>query len=217
MSEAIRPALLMVAMEPPASLEEEFNDWYDTEHFPQRLALPGFVSASRWACIDGWPRWLALYDLTSPDALNSAAYRSVSGAQSTPWSRRVLPRTVGRSRVVAVGLDGQDHTQYEPREVCRLLAMSVALPQDAAAKSAVALASEASASAQAIIAAVREALTPRGDLLQLRGFVEDDQTLWLFASFDSPASATLAAQIGRPCGASIRSFNVYVPYRRSSY
>ncbi len=43
--------LLLVTMEPPASLEDEFNDWYDTEHAPQRRALPGFESASRWACL----------------------------------------------------------------------------------------------------------------------------------------------------------------------
>ena len=54
--------LLLVTMEPPASLEDEFNDWYDTEHFPQRRGLPGFESASRWVCIEGWPRWAALYD-----------------------------------------------------------------------------------------------------------------------------------------------------------
>ncbi|NML30674.1 DUF4286 family protein [Paraburkholderia antibiotica] len=204
MSEANRSALLMVSMEPPASLEEEFNDWYDTEHFPQRLALPGFLSASRWVCIDGWPRWMALYDLASIDALESDAYRSVSGAQSTPWSRRVLPRTVGRSRVVAVALAGHDRVQYEAHAVCRLLAMSVRLTPGAA-------------SAEAVVAAVRESLAARGDLLQLRGFVENDTTLWLFAAFDSPASATLAAQIGRPCGCGIGSFNVYAPYQRSSY
>ena len=25
--------------------EEEFNDWYDLEHIPQRLAIPGFINA----------------------------------------------------------------------------------------------------------------------------------------------------------------------------
>ena len=61
--------LLLVTMEPPASLEDEFNDWYDTEHFPQRRGLPGFESASRWVCIEGWPRWAALYDLESVGVL----------------------------------------------------------------------------------------------------------------------------------------------------
>jgi hypothetical protein len=34
--------LLLVMMEPPACLEEEFNDWYDTEHLPQRRSLTWF-------------------------------------------------------------------------------------------------------------------------------------------------------------------------------
>ena len=76
--------LLLVMMEPPASLEEEFNDWYDTEHFPQRSAVPGFESASRWVCLDGWPRWLAIYDLATLDVLLCDAYREMSGAKSTP-------------------------------------------------------------------------------------------------------------------------------------
>lgn len=98
--------LLLVLMEPPAPLEEEFNDWYDTEHFPQRRALPGFLSASRWACLEGWPRWAAVYDLESTAALETPEYRAVSGPNSTPWSRRVLPRTTGRERLVFEGAGG---------------------------------------------------------------------------------------------------------------
>ena len=94
-----RKGLLLVMMEPPASLEEEFNDWYDTEHFPQRRALPGMESATRWVCLSGWPRWAALYDMTGLDALQTPEYLAVSGANSTPWSRRILPRTVGRTRL----------------------------------------------------------------------------------------------------------------------
>ncbi|WP_062129393.1 DUF4286 family protein [Paraburkholderia monticola] len=205
MSATGKPALLMVSMEPPATLEDEFNDWYDTEHFPQRTALPGFVAASRWVCIDGWPRWLALYDLTSIDVLNSDAYRNVSGAHSTPWSRRLLPRTVGRSRVAAVALDGQDETQHAPSGISRLLAMSVPLIAGGP-------------SAEAIAAAVRESLAARDDLLQLRAFVEDGKTLWLIAAFDASVTASaLAGEIGRPRGSAVMTFNLYVPYRRSCY
>lgn len=92
-------ALLLAMMEPPASLEEEFNDWYDTEHFPQRLALPGFHSGRRWVCIHGWPRYLATYQLDAISALEHPDYLAVSGEQGTPWSRRILPRTLGRQRL----------------------------------------------------------------------------------------------------------------------
>ena len=26
----------------------EFNDWYDTEHLPERERMPGFLTARRW-------------------------------------------------------------------------------------------------------------------------------------------------------------------------
>jgi hypothetical protein len=96
-----RKGLLLVTMEPPAGLEEEFNDWYDHEHLPQRMRVPGFETGARFVCLEGWPRWLALYDLTSLAALRAPEYLAVSLANATPWSRRIAARTIGRSRVEA--------------------------------------------------------------------------------------------------------------------
>jgi hypothetical protein len=203
---AEQAAILMVSMEPPAPLEEEFNDWYDTEHFPQRCALPGFRKGSRWVCTDGWPRWMALYDLESANALQSDAYRAVAGTQATPWSRRILPRTVGRSRVVASALEpAQASEQHAELETARLLVLGTqALP--------------GMTQARAVAAVLHDRLGARDDLLQLRSFIEPGGALWTLAAFAAPvASATLAGSIGRPGGASIASFNLYAPYRRSSY
>ncbi len=93
--------LLLVTMEPPPAMEEEFNDWYDHEHIPERIALPGILSATRWVCLQGWPRYLALYDLASAEVMRSPEYTAVAGPNVSPWSHRVLPRTIGRRRVVA--------------------------------------------------------------------------------------------------------------------
>lgn len=204
MSAGDRPALLMVAMEPPAALEDEFNDWYDTEHLPQRLALPGFVAASRWVCIEGWPRWLAIYDLASETAVQSDAYRRVSGAHSTPWSRRILPRTIGRSRVAAVALDGEPYSvQPEPGRTSRLLVMGIPLPAGGP-------------SPVAIAGAVRQELSASETVLQQRAFLEDGGVLWLLVAFCAPVSAaSLAAGLGRPCGAGAITFNLYLPYERN--
>ena len=40
MVEAKKYGLLLVMMEPPEEMEEEFNEWYDTEHIPEREAVP---------------------------------------------------------------------------------------------------------------------------------------------------------------------------------
>ena len=89
---------LMVTMEPPPALEDEFNDWYDTEHVPERGALPGFESARRFVCVSGWPRYLAFYDLTEAAVLESEAYRKVSWAGFSPWTKRVLRSVRGQYR-----------------------------------------------------------------------------------------------------------------------
>jgi hypothetical protein len=83
---------LLVTMQPPPAFEEEFNAWYDTEHLPERLAVPGFETALRFVCISGHPRYLAMYDLVHPQVLDSAAYLKVAFANSSPWTLRVLQR-----------------------------------------------------------------------------------------------------------------------------
>ena len=58
--------------------EAEFHDWYDHEHGPARLTVPGFGRALRYQALDGAkPPWLALYELDSPDVLDSPEYKAV--------------------------------------------------------------------------------------------------------------------------------------------
>lgn len=90
-----RKGFLMVTMEPPPALEEEFHDWYDTEHVPERLGVPGFETATRYVCIDGWPRYLAFYDLAEPEVIDGAGYRAISGDHFSPWTQRMLRRVRG--------------------------------------------------------------------------------------------------------------------------
>lgn len=105
MSETTPRGLLMALMEPDQSREEEFNDWYDYEHIPQMSALPGIIAASRWVCVDGWPRYLAIYDLDSIEVLSSEAYRHATGGNFTPWARRILGTVRGWRRVALAGLE----------------------------------------------------------------------------------------------------------------
>lgn len=96
--------LLMVAMQPAAGGEEEFHDWYDTEHMPERAAIAGFLTAQRYVCTTGWPRYLATYDLRDLDVLREPGYLAVSGAHFSPWSKRILGRVQGLYRVEGVQL-----------------------------------------------------------------------------------------------------------------
>lgn len=87
--------LLLTLTEPPAAMEEEFNAWYDEEHLPERLAIPGFRSAQRWVAdvAPGQGKYLATYELDSLAVLFSKEYLS-RFEHPTPWSRRCLGKSV---------------------------------------------------------------------------------------------------------------------------
>ena len=40
--------LLFMAFDFSTAHEDEFHDWYDLEHVPERLRVPGFLNAERW-------------------------------------------------------------------------------------------------------------------------------------------------------------------------
>jgi hypothetical protein len=85
---------LLVLMQPPENIEEEFNAWYDTEHVPERLSVPGVLTAIRFASVSAaTPKYLAIYDLETESVLDSDAYKRVAGANSSPWTRRVTGKT----------------------------------------------------------------------------------------------------------------------------
>jgi hypothetical protein len=94
--------LLLATMEPPANLEEEFQDWYDSEHFPERQGCPGFLTANRFVCIDGWPRYLAMYDLEDVEVLRGEGYRRIAHAKYSAWTHRIMSKVWGQYRAEGV-------------------------------------------------------------------------------------------------------------------
>src|SRR5213593_1936117 len=80
--------ILFSEMTPDASWEDEFNEWYDHEHIPLRVAVPGFRSAQRYR-IQGKRNYLVIYEMDSPGVLNSPAYLSVKNNPSDR-TRRML-------------------------------------------------------------------------------------------------------------------------------
>jgi hypothetical protein len=72
--------------------EDEFNDWYETEHIPERERTPGFVKAERWIGVADPKVSVAVYDLESFDVLQSQGYKAISGVNLSPWSQRVVAK-----------------------------------------------------------------------------------------------------------------------------
>jgi hypothetical protein len=81
--------LLLFMTDVDPALEEDFNRWYEEEHLPERMAVPGFINARRFRCVEGSPKYLALYDLESPDVLHSEPYLRIMGADKSSWTLRM--------------------------------------------------------------------------------------------------------------------------------
>jgi len=96
-------AILFSEMTPDAAWEDEFNEWYDQEHIPLRLAGPWFRSAQRYRA-EGTRNYLVVYEMDSPAVLKSPAYLEVKNNPSDR-TRRMLSRVTGFTRYVAEELD----------------------------------------------------------------------------------------------------------------
>lgn len=91
--------LLYVEVECPPELEVEFHAWYNREHIPERLRIPGFMTGQRYAALEGRPRWLATYELDNAGVLESAEYLRWAGPLRTPWTERMVTSTRVRRSV----------------------------------------------------------------------------------------------------------------------
>ena len=84
--------MLIAAMNIGNAAPDEFHDWYDTEHLPERVACPGFLACRRWIGATDPMISVATYDLETVDVLKSPGYLAIGGANLSPWSKRVTSR-----------------------------------------------------------------------------------------------------------------------------
>ena len=70
--------VLVVMMEVDQGHEDEFDRWYNDEHLPERLEIPGYVSARRFKLKegDGVLDYLCIWELEDPNPLQSELYKS---------------------------------------------------------------------------------------------------------------------------------------------
>lgn len=85
-----------------AVAEDEYHDWYDLEHLPERLRIRGFLGGARWIAVDNRHLSIGTYDLSSLAVLQSAEYLAIAGANASPWSKRVMGKC---GRVVRIAAD----------------------------------------------------------------------------------------------------------------
>ena len=91
----------------PPEKEEEYNDWYNTEHIPSYSEIPGFLSARRFRIAEGSmsampgapmpeARYSAMYDLVNDRVFATDEFKQRS---ATPWSTRIRSFTWSRRKM----------------------------------------------------------------------------------------------------------------------
>ncbi|MSO91596.1 MAG: hypothetical protein EXR01_08550 [Acetobacteraceae bacterium] len=193
--------LLMAFMEPPSGMEDEFNDWYDTEHLPERMAIRGFLAGHRWVSVHGYPRWVATYFLSQAAVLHSPAYKKVGGANGSPWTTRVTSRTIGRLRVVGERI-GKGLAPFDTNTTSRLLTARYPLGRGV----------KDTALAQ-VLENTTGAMAEKPQVRIFRGIEASAGSVWLLAAFRQPVGVeALAAQLGEVGGVGAAHFNLYMPH-----
>ena len=94
--------LYVVQLDIPADLEDDFNRIYDTQHVPEILQVPGVRSCTRYvldsALENGSPRYAAVYEVSSPDVVNSPEWKAAS--DTGDWKPQIRPHTSNRIRCI---------------------------------------------------------------------------------------------------------------------
>jgi len=80
------PWLYIVHTDIPGYIVDEYNEWYDQEHLPRLVTVPGVVRARRYIAVSGNPRYLTAYELTAPGAFESPEGLK---ARKTPWTEKM--------------------------------------------------------------------------------------------------------------------------------
>jgi hypothetical protein len=86
---AMAQGILIAAMNIAQASPDEFHDWYDTEHLPERQRVPGFLLCQRWIGAEDPKISIATYDLDGVGVLQSPGYLAIGGDNLSPWSKRV--------------------------------------------------------------------------------------------------------------------------------
>lgn len=126
--------ILFAEMTPDADWEGRFNKWYDTHYIPSRMAIPHFLGAQRYKDLDR-PNYLAVYELSSPDALASPEYAKLR-AQPNSETKWVLANISGLTRYVGDQISEQtrDGVDIDPLDAPFLYPVFFSVPDDRASE-----------------------------------------------------------------------------------
>lgn len=95
--ESKKHVLIIVRIDVKPEMEEEFNRWYNEEHIPNLLSVPGILWAKRGINTGKGPKYIAVYEHENIDIQRTEAYRK---AIETEWTQRIRPYFLNMERDV---------------------------------------------------------------------------------------------------------------------
>jgi hypothetical protein len=92
-SHGTRPAkdaefVLTVRLNIPAEKDSEFNEWYNIDHVPALVGVPGVYCARRYRAVEGDPKYLAVYEMNDARVPKSPEWDK---ARNSEWTGRIRP------------------------------------------------------------------------------------------------------------------------------
>ena len=122
--------LLFAYSDPGPIPAAEFNDWYDNEHGPARLTVPGISAGYRFRALDeAAPPWLAYYEMKS-GALDSPEYWALA-ALASAREKSIMSSLATLDRRVYELISDSGAASEEPPPVVLAVSMSVHPGMDA--------------------------------------------------------------------------------------
>jgi hypothetical protein len=76
---------------------DDFFEWHNREHMPERVDIPGFRRGRRYAALDAQPEFFTLYETDGPEVLTGTEYLARLN-NPTHWTRRAAAAFVNTSR-----------------------------------------------------------------------------------------------------------------------
>ena len=70
-------------------MRDEFVQWHSSEHLPERVSIPGFISGQRWYGEHASPQYLTTYVTQNTGVLTSDAYIQRLN-DPTPWTLKTV-------------------------------------------------------------------------------------------------------------------------------
>ena len=113
--------ILVVTMDVDPEDEAEFNKWYNEQHLPERMEIPGYVSARRFKLEEGEGalKYLCIWELGDGSPLQSQMYQEQQADPTGLYlrvSKTIKARTRGLYHQIFPETGAfEDHSGFHPR------------------------------------------------------------------------------------------------------